>query len=171
MLAAAGTVLTSWGVMADEPSVRDAVVAAMQKEVAIRMSAFGDRLDACRALKHRPVPRLDVATPKSFQLPREILIDAIGYLSFRNRDACDRSERLELAYALGALAALRREYVLEPDPFARDTLTQAVYPDTRRQEMKLKYERVPENARAYLERALGQEPFDLAGVLEQVDMQ
>lgn len=154
--------------LAGGQAIRDQVVAAMQRDVAMRMADFAEKIEACRSERRRNLPRLDVNALEAFQLSREIWVDAIGHLSFRNRDACDRAERLELAYAFGALAAVRTEYGLGPDPLAHDTLDKTLYPDANRQELAIHYGSVPETARAYLERALGTAPFDLGGVLAQL---
>ncbi|TRX72909.1 hypothetical protein [Pseudomonas mangiferae] len=170
VLVVAAILAGPWRAWADERPVPEQVVAAMQQDVAARMATFGERIEACRALRRQDTPRLDRATLRGFQLSRDLLIDAIGHLSFRNRDACDREERLELAYALGALESVRRGYGMTDDPLVGDTLAKAVYPDRERQELALRYRGLPENVRAYLERAVGQKPFDLGRVLGQLDL-
>ncbi|WP_220814776.1 hypothetical protein [Pseudomonas paralcaligenes] len=157
--------------LAGEQPIRDQVVAVMQRDVAMRMAAFAEKIETCRSERRRNLPRLDAGALEAFQLSRDMWVDAIGHLSFRNRDACDRAERLELAYAFGALAAVRTEYGLGPDPLAHDVLTKTIYPDANRQELAVHYRAMPEAARAHLERTLGTAPFDLGGVLSQLGHQ
>ena len=164
-LALVGPLLTPVVTQASEASPRDQVIAAQQREVMLRMADFGTRIEECQALARRMPPRLDIA---ALSLPREALVNAIGHLSFRNKELCDQKERLALAYALGSQAFVREQYGLGDAPLTQDLLMEAIYSSPRRHEMALAYTGLPEQAKEYLEQTLGQTPFNLSAALDQI---
>lgn len=125
-----------------------------------------ERIEYCNNLKNsNSVPKFDLKNLASLNATRDDVITAVAFLKFNNDFLCQRQTRLELAFHLGTMAALKRE--LKTDPSSIDELQSMIsYPSSRELEFEVNYLKLSQPQRNYFESIVGERPFDLLEAFE-----
>lgn len=129
-------------------------------------SSHGDRIDHCNKLEssNNP-PEFDPKDLALLKASRDDVLAAVAFLKFNNDFLCQRQTRLELAFYLGTMAALKRE--LNADPSSVEDLQSAIsYPSSRELQYEVNYLKISVPKRRYFESVTGDKPFDLLKALD-----
>lgn len=145
----------------------DAAVLALAKRDFLQAAAdLGEAVTSC-SLKseNRAAPVLDQKALAELGAGREDVLMAVGHLSFRNTFECEKEARQALSYAAGSLTKVIEELNLSSEALGEIERV-LIYPPLRDSEYKLKYSKLDAELREYLEKAIGDQPFDMLPALE-----
>jgi len=144
----------SCGVQANE-----AVLRMLSLELAGRTTAYEAALQRCaeQAKAARPPHAEELA---SLGLARTKLLSAVGYLSQRNRYACEKPAAMEWLFAATRLERAQSDYG-QPAAVLTQLLAELLQPGPGYFELALAFGELPEARRRQLQALFGEAPFDL----------
>ncbi len=128
--------------------------------------AQGERIEHCNKQESsNKAPKFDLKHLVSLNATRDDIMIAVAFLKFNNDFLCQRQTRLELAFHLGTMAALKRE--LKTDPSSIEELQSVIsYPSSRELKFEVNYLKLSQDQRSYFESIAGDKPFDLLDAIE-----
>lgn len=146
----------------------DAAVLDLAKRDFLEATAdLGEAVTSC-SLKgeKRTAPVLDQKVLAELGAEREDVLIAVGHLSFRNTLECEKEARHALFYAAGTLTNVIGELNLSSEALGEIERV-LIYPPLRDLEYRVKYRKLDVELRKYLEKAIGDQPYDLIPALEE----
>jgi len=144
----------------------DDILKHVSKNIMKSTSEYGERIEHCDQLvASGETPLMNQKKLKSIDATREVAVVALGYLQFRNYFLCEEDSRLQLAFHLGTMEALKRE--LGDDIAAvKDMQSVVSYPSRKEIELEIKYQSLTKEQKNYFESTVGKVPFDLMKALQ-----
>lgn len=131
---------------------------------------MGRAIEVCDQIAEtRPAPVFDKARLTELNVSRENLLTALAHLSFANHFECTRHASLAMAYDLGTLAAVQKELDVATKDLG-EVHQEFSYPSARTVHYAVMYKELPVDLKTYLEKVVGQEPFELVEALVTNDI-
>jgi len=129
---------------------------------------YEDRVDFCEQQAQRtPLPVLDMGYMLSIDVTKEQIITGLGYLYGRNETKCEGDLKIKLAYAIGSFSSMKQDYNLDTSLTGDDISVEVLYISYKAIEFEIKYYRLPEKLRIYLEKLIGDKPFEVIKAVEK----
>jgi hypothetical protein len=127
---------------------------------------YSERISYCDNLTASNIPpKFDKKILNSLNATRENILTAVAFLKFNNYFICERDARLDLAFHLDTMEALKRS--LQVDSNSVEELQSSIsYPSIKDIELEMKYLKLSPSQRSYYESIFANKPFDLVKVLE-----
>lgn len=142
------------------------IVSYLTDNLMSSLDRMGRAIEACDQIAEtRSAPILDKGRLTEFNASREDLLTALAHLSFANHFDCTRQARLSMAYDLGTLVAVQKEFGTAARDWA-EVHQEVGYPSARTIHYAVMYKELPVDLRAYAEEIVGQEPFALIDALK-----
>src|SRR5690606_4902977 len=119
------------------------VLEHLSRKILKATASYGERVEYCdKIVASSDIPKFETAQLAKLNASREDIVAAVAYLTFNNYFLCERDERLELAFYLGAIESLKKD--LKVDSSSVSELQSAVsYPSIRELKLELNYLKLP----------------------------
>ena len=137
----------------------------LHKNVAKSTAELGKVIETCEKKRlNSIVVLLNVDLLKKLKAKNSDVIVALTYISFNNSFKCEKSARVNLAYDLGLLSSVKRQYKsnIKDINEIEDNL---IYPSTKQIRLSIKYFNLPAKLKKYIKGTVGDKPFDLIKML------
>jgi len=143
------------------------VLEHLSRKILKATASYGERIEHCdKIVASSDAPKFDKEQLTKLNASREDVVAAVAYLSFNNYFLCERMERLDLAFYLGAMESLKKDLKVDTNSVAELQSTVS-YPSIRELKLELNYLKLPQSQRDYYESVVGNVPFDLLRTLEE----
>lgn len=110
-------------------------------------------------------PKFNQKVLATLNATRHDVMTAVAFLKFNNDFLCQRQTRLELAFHLGTMATLKREFKIDPSSVEK-LQSMMSYPPSYEIEYEVNYLKLPQSQRSYFESIAGDKPFDLVKAID-----
>lgn len=138
----------------------------VKTNVAKATKELGDTINLCdKQKKVSAIPTLNNIHLKSINADKNQLIIGLSHLNFRNRQKCERSSRINLAYELATLNLVHEHYQLDTQS-VKEIASGLIYPTIGELKLSASYTKLPDKLKQYLEKTIGDNQFDLFKALE-----
>lgn len=155
---------------ASEPSQK-IIIDHAKKNIVESTAALGQRIKECDQLvSDTELPKISYKALTDMGLSKSDVLKSIAHLSFRNYSECEGSARRDLAYDLGLLDSLETHYGIKNSE-SKQIADALVYPGANEISVQIIYEQLPESAKNYLEKVVGEKPFSLTKTIESMKLE
>jgi len=138
----------------------------LHKNVAKSTAELGAAIESCEKKKlNSKVTILSVDELKKLKVNNNQVIIALTHLNFNNSFQCERNARVGLAYDLGVLSLVKDTHRSDSKDI-NEIEENLIYPSIRQIGLSIKYLKQPSKLREYIEREVGDKPFDLIKTLK-----
>lgn len=149
---------------------QDEVISYLTDNLLSSIEQMGKAIEACdQKSETRSAPVFDKDRLTELNASRENLLTALAHLSFANHFECTRKASLAMAYDLGTLVAVQKELGIAATDLGK-VHQEFSYPSARTVHYAAMYKELPVDLKKYLEKIVGQEPFELVEVLKINDI-
>ena len=138
----------------------------LHKNIAKSTAELGKVIESCEKKRLNSVAvLLNVDLLKKLKAKNSDVILALTYISFNNSFKCEKSARIKLAYDLGLLTSVKRQYQsnIKNINAIEDNL---IFPSVKQIRLSIKYLKLPAKLKKYIKEAVGDKPFDLIKTLK-----
>lgn len=158
--------MTTAGCLAEEKSSSTQVMEQVSRNILKATSEYSARIELCdQKISANSVPKLEANRLSNLGVNRQDTVAALAYLHYRNYFLCEKDARLVLAFHLGTLASLKREFGAEESSI--ETIQSSIsYPSEKEISLEIKFLALSDEVRNYFESVVGKEPFDLFATLD-----
>lgn len=158
--------LLSYSIYADTDVSNDDVINFLYKNVAQSTTALGEIVNLCETKKTKSnVVKLNAKQLHKINAKDKDVIIVLTYLSFLNSFNCEKNARLRLAYDLGMLSSMKRQG-LPSFKEIKNIEDSLIYPSVEQINLSIQYLRLPVELKEYIQKTIGDEPFDLIKTLK-----
>lgn len=153
--------------IAGGPEISEAdVLDAANKRFLGSIADLSATIESCsKTAEGRPAPVLKKSQLKNLQAERQELLVGLSHLSFHNMFQCERQARLAAAYAAGTLVQVMGEAKIDTAD-VKSVQQSMVHVPTEHIRYQLQYDQLKPDLRRYLEKTVGERPFDIIDTLE-----
>jgi len=153
----------------DDNKINNDVVNYIKKNIAISTIDFSEKIKICESKRDRLIS-LDTSYLKSINVTRNEVLMGFVYLDYQNTFKCQKDAQLKFAYDIGMLVSVQRFYKLDYQE-SLDIASGLIYPSVEdKLEYIIKYPALPVKLRSYLEKTIGDEPFDFVGSIGLIEL-
>lgn len=129
-------------------------------------TSHNERVEFCDKLKNsNKAPKFDQNILATLNATQDDVMTAIAFMKFNNDFLCQRQTRLELAFHLGTMATLKREFKIDPSSVEK-LQSMISYPPSDEIEFEVNYLKLSQPQRSYFESITGNNPFDLVEAID-----
>ncbi len=93
------------------------------------------------------------------------MLTGLFYLSYKNTFNCEIDARLKLAYDIGMLSSVQKHYQRNLQT-TQNIESGLIYPSIKELELFVSYSKLPLTLRNYLEKSIGDKPFNVINLLK-----
>lgn len=145
---------------------KNKVIKFSKINIQVAVANLGERAEYCKQQKKiTPISMLDREYLQTINATRHDLLIGLTYLSFNVLYQCESGLRLKLAYAVGSLEAAQSYYGVKSGGL-KEINFGLIYPSQKEMELTIMFNKLPENLKKYLVKAVGVEPFDLVKAID-----
>ena len=153
--------ILSFSVSAESKVSDRDVINFLHKNVAKSTTILGNVIDSCEKKRlNTDVVLLNTKQLKILKVKNNDVIIALTYISFNNSFKCEKSARINLAYDLGLLASVKRQYQSNVKDI-NEIEDNLIYPSVKQIRLSIRYLKLPARLKKYIKEAVGNKPFDL----------
>ena len=144
--------------IADSDLKKEAIIQFLHQKVLHSVADLGEKIKFCTEQKKSVL--LDKKTLEKINAKRDELLSSLLHLSNQNDEKCEQNSRLKLAYDLGVLKTFYRYFSIDVETID-GVNSELIFPSMAEIELSIKYSSYPEKLKLYLEKTIGDQPFDL----------
>jgi len=149
--------------------INDDVINYVKRNIAISTANFGKKVKFCDE-KRKSEFILDTEYLKSINATKKDVIIGLVYLDYNNTFNCRSEAQLRFAYDIGMLASIQRGYHLDYKN-TLDIAKNLIFPSIDNElEYVANYTTLPLKLREYLEKLIGEEPFNLVQTVSKLSI-
>ena len=142
------------------------VINFLHKNIAKSTAELGKVIDSCEKKRlNADLVLLNAKQLKILKAKNSDVIVALTHISFNNTFKCEKSTRVNLAYDLGLLASVKRQYQSKIKNL-NDIEDNLIYPSVKQIRLSIKYLKLPTKLKKYIKGSVGDKPFDLIKTLK-----
>lgn len=142
------------------------IVNYLHKNVAKSTVKLGNKIELCEKIRlNSDVVLLNVDQLETLKAKNSDVIIALTHISFNNTFKCEKSTRVNLAYDLGLLASVKRQYQSKIKDL-NEIEDNLIYPSVKQIRLSIKYLKLPTKLKKYIKETVGNKPFDLIKTLK-----
>ncbi len=157
--------ISSFSISAESKISDNDVIDFLHKNIAKSTAVLGNIIDSCEKKRlNANIVVLNAKQLKILKAKNSDVIIALTHISFNNTFKCEKSTRVNLAYDLGLLASVKRQYQSKIKDL-NEIEDNLIYPSVKQIRLSIKYLKLPVNMKKYIKGAVGDKPFDLIKVL------
>ena len=151
----------SFSISAESEISDNDVIDFLHKNIAKSTAVLGNVIDSCEKKRlNANIVVLNAKQLKILKANNSDVIVALTYISFNNSFKCEKSARVNLAYNLGLLASVKRQYEAKIKDI-NEIEDNLIYPSVKQIRLSIRYLKLPARLKKFIKEAVGNKPFDL----------
>lgn len=141
----------------------------VKRNIALSTIQFSKKIKFCDKQRDRIIV-LDTDYLKSINVTRNDVLLGFIFLDHNNTFTCQKDAQLQFAYDIGMLVSVQRYYKMDYQE-SLDIASGLIYPSVEdKLEYLIKYSTLPVELREYLEKIIGDKPFDFVNSIGSIEL-